>query len=77
LSGARKIDLQSSTTSAQQASSGFQANRDPADQTDPANQAPGTVQFNQYNNSPKALSSAEIYRQTKNVLSKAKEVVSP
>jgi hypothetical protein len=28
-----------------------------------------TLEFNQYNNSPKALSSAEIYRQTKNQLS--------
>lgn len=33
-------------------------------------QAP--IQFNQYNNSPKALSNAEIYRRTKNQLSVAK-----
>ena len=30
---------------------------------------PASIEFNQYNNSPKALSSAEIYRQTKNQLS--------
>lgn len=34
------------------------------------------VTFNQYNNSPKALSSAEIYRQTNNQLSRAREAVS-
>lgn len=33
------------------------------------------ITFNQYNNSPKALSSAEIYRQTKNQLSLAKEAL--
>lgn len=33
------------------------------------------IQFIQNNNSPKALSSVEIYRQTKNQLSKAKEVL--
>jgi Tape measure protein len=34
-----------------------------------------TIQFNQTNNSPKALSSVEIYRQTKNQLSLAKEAL--
>lgn len=33
------------------------------------------VTFNQYNNSPKALSSSEIYRQTNNQLSKVKEAL--
>jgi tape measure domain-containing protein len=36
----------------------------------------GGITFNQYNTSPKALSTAEIYRNTKNQISKAKEVVS-
>lgn len=35
-----------------------------------------SVTFNQYNNSPKALSSAEIYRQTNNQLSRAKGALS-
>ena len=34
-----------------------------------------TVQFNQYNYSPKALSRIDIYRQTKNLLSQSKEKV--
>ncbi len=34
--------------------------------------APRSVTFNQYNNSPKALSAATIYRQTSNQISKAK-----
>lgn len=34
------------------------------------------VVFNQYNNSPKELSSAEIYRQTRNQISRAKEALS-
>lgn len=38
--------------------------------------APTPVTFNQYNNSPKALSSADIYRQTNNQLSRAKGALS-
>lgn len=38
-------------------------------------QAGTNVEFNQYNTSPKALSTAEIYRQSKNQLSVLKEVV--
>ena len=38
--------------------------------------APTPVTFNQYNNSPKALSSAEIYRQTNSQLSRAKGALS-
>ena len=33
---------------------------------------PTTVNYNQYNNSPKALSASEIYRQTKNLISVSK-----
>jgi len=77
LSGARMINLQASTSNAQQASVGFQASKSTVDQIDPSEQPPAMVQYNQYNTSPKALSSADIYRQTKNQLSKAREVVSP
>lgn len=38
--------------------------------------APNTITYNQYNNSPKALSSAEIYRQTRNQLSVTKGALS-
>lgn len=38
--------------------------------------APSPITFNQYNNSPKALSSADIYRQTNNQLSRAKGALS-
>lgn len=37
----------------------------------------GDTIYNQYNISPKALSSAEIYRQTRNQLSRAKEATKP
>ena len=39
-----------------------------------SNASPNTVVFNQYNNSPKALSRLEIYRQTRNQLAFAREV---
>lgn len=39
--------------------------------------APASVQFNQYNTSPKALSSIDIYRNTRNQLSLAKEALTP
>jgi hypothetical protein len=77
LSGARMINLQASTSNAQQASIGFQTSKSTVDEIDPTDQPPAMVQYNQYNTSPKALSSAEIYRQTKNQLSKSREVVSP
>lgn len=49
---------------------GFQSNQATAtvNENTPAN----IVEFNQYNNSPKALSEAEIYRQTRNQLSSLK-----
>jgi hypothetical protein len=61
------------TASASAAARGFQDNLDaqtmiPADGTTPA----GDTIYNQYNNSPAALSTADIYRQTKNQLSAKK-----
>lgn len=41
-------------------------------QNESASSVAGGVTYNQYNNSPKALSSAEIYRQTKNQLATTK-----
>lgn len=48
-------------------------NRSETDTTQAATAAGNTVTYNQYNTSPKALSSAEVYRQTKNQLSMLKE----
>jgi tape measure domain-containing protein len=75
LNGSRKIDIRPVSSNAQQASNGFENNKILVEAgSAPSNTAP-TVQFNQVNNSPKALSSAEIYRQTKNQLSQVKKVV--
>ncbi len=64
---------------AQAASQGYESNRQTSTPDAPDDRDPRMppIQFNQYNNSPKALSEAEIYRQTKNQLSKAKGVVTP
>lgn len=59
-----------SFTNASDAAAGFRANN-PRPPDDPGSAMAGVV-FNQYNNSPKALSSAEIYRQTNNQLSTLK-----
>jgi tape measure domain-containing protein len=74
LGGVLAITPVSVRTSASSAANGFQGNVDtrnsrPDDPRDPPMEA--TV-YNQYNNSPKALSSAEIYRNTRNQLSSTK-----
>jgi tape measure domain-containing protein len=68
----RTFSVSTSTSGAKAASNGYLSNL-----TASANQAADEanirgVTFNQYNNSPKALSAAEVYRQTKNQLSVAK-----
>jgi hypothetical protein len=77
LAGSRQIDIRPVSSSAQAASTGFQNNKDLIQQLTSADSSRPTVQFVQNNNSPKALSSADIYRQTKNQLSRVKEVVTP
>lgn len=52
-------------------------NPDGGDSSDKGNRPVPALTYTQINNSPKALSSAEIYRQTKNQLSTAKKGVSP
>lgn len=47
----------------------------PSGSTEYDTDSPSNITFNQYNNSPKALSRLEIYRQTKNQLSMMKGVV--
>lgn len=58
------------------AGNGYQANQDALTAAKQGvATTPAPVTFNQYNNSPVALSAVEIYRQTKNQLSVAKGVV--
>lgn len=59
-----------STTNANEAAAGFRP-KGPDDPTDPGATGAAVV-YNQYNNSPKALTPAEIYRNTKNLLSTTK-----
>lgn len=68
--------IAASVTHSRAAAFGYQNNQDqssPSDVVDPQNGSAFT--FNQYNSSPKALSTADIYRQTKNQLSIAREAL--
>ena len=69
------MSVQVSSRKATDVSAGFQESQDAADD-DESRRGGDTFNYNQYNNSPKALSEAEIYRQTKNQLAVAKGVVS-
>lgn len=63
--------LDATYSSARSASAGYQNNKDMADEN--AMSGPDVnVEYNQYNSSPKALSEAEIYRNTNNQLSTLK-----
>jgi hypothetical protein len=66
------VQVGSAYQMAKAASTGYSANQQAATQTTAALPVQDQVIFNQYNSSPKALSDAEIYRQTKNQLSVAK-----
>jgi tape measure domain-containing protein len=76
LSQAKPIDLSATFTKAKDVSAGVQDNKD-ATQDPDATTRDGNLTFNQYNNSPKALPAAEIYRQTNNQLSVARKAVAP
>ena len=70
----KPVKVDGSYSMARQAEVGYQNNRDVA--LVPADGLVGdTLIFNQTNTSPKALSTAEIYRNTNNQLSKAKGVL--
>jgi hypothetical protein len=69
--GAKSISIDAAYVKAKAVSEDFMSSR-PTDPQGGDRPAVGSVTYNQYNNSPKALSSAEIYRQTKNQLSVAK-----
>jgi tape measure domain-containing protein len=71
--GRRDISLKTSYNDAQALKSSLAAMNSQA-YAEASN--PTEIVFNQYNNSPKALSSSEIYRQTKNHISRAKGVLS-
>jgi len=67
------LGVNSTRSSAQSANSGFESNRDTTDTTAGATDTGAKYNFTQINNSPKALSTAEIYRQTKNLVSTTRE----
>ena len=69
----KPIAVDSALVSAQQAEAGVQQTRDDADSSDSL--GGDTFNFVQNNTSPKALSTADIYRNTKNQLSTARGVL--
>jgi hypothetical protein len=71
--GSQSITVSSTRSSAQSANSGFESNRDTTDTTTGTTDNGAKYNFTQINNSPKALSTAEIYRQTKNLVSTTRE----
>ena len=69
-----ELTVSTTASNAQNANTGFENNRTSGDGT--GNSAPSsgsTFNFTQNNTSPKALSTTEIYRQTKNLVSLTKE----
>jgi tape measure domain-containing protein len=72
-----KFDLTSTASNAQNANNGFEENRDSGNDEDGTNGSGISYTYNQYNSSPKALSEAEIYRQTNNLISRTKREGSP
>jgi tape measure domain-containing protein len=68
-----EFDINSSLNSANNAGSGFEENRSGGDEPDDGTAGGDTYNYTQNNNSPKALSATEIYRQTKNLISRTKE----
>ena len=74
--GSSSIPVAASYSSASDATSGYQRNREALlEDLELVGRSETPIVYNQYNSSPKALSEAEIYRQTKNQLSTTKEVL--
>lgn len=69
---APRIDVRKSWEDFKQAESSFENNRSVADDGDDGTAGGDTYNYTQNNTSPKALSEEEIYRQTKNLLSRTK-----
>lgn len=68
----KPLTVDNAYSSAKSASYGYQSNLDAREAIEPASQPAAVITYNQTNNSPKALSDATIYRQTKNQLSTLK-----
>jgi tape measure domain-containing protein len=75
--GTRPITTDGTYSRAQNASAGYQDNRSNDGEEGDAGGHSESWNFTQNNYSPKALSAADIYRDSKNLLSKAREVVTP
>ena len=67
------FDLATISSSAQNANSGFEENRETPANGDGTNGSGDTYNYTQNNTSPKALSAVEIYRETKNLISQTKK----
>jgi tape measure domain-containing protein len=67
------FDVSGTAAGAQSANGGFEDNRDGNDGEFGTNDSGDIYYYNQTNNSPKALSQVEIYRQTKNLISQTKK----
>lgn len=67
------FDVSATTASAQSANGGFEDNRDGNEGESGTNGSGDTYYYTQTNNSPRALSEVEIYRQTKNLISQTKK----
>jgi hypothetical protein len=72
-----RLTMDAAYAKAMNASSGYEANLVDTAGNDISESAPGGITFIQNNNSPKALSTAEIYRNTNNQLSRAKGALNP
>jgi hypothetical protein len=73
--GSTSLSVDSAYSSAKIASAGYTQNQSAATPPPAPSQKPAGFSFTQNNYSPKALSSAEIYRQTKNQLSQVRGVL--
>jgi len=67
-----KMDVGSAAFGAQDARAGFEENRTVDGANDDSTDGGDTYNYTQNNNSPKALSEEEIYRNTKNLLSRTR-----
>jgi tape measure domain-containing protein len=70
------ITVKASYSGATEAGEGFQNNQE-AQNSDDTSSTPPSVSYTQINNSPKALSTGDIYRQTNNQLSATRGAVEP
>lgn len=72
LMGMADFDVNAALSRAKSAGAGFELNRSDDDSRDDSVGIGNTYTYNQVNNSPKALSPVEIYRQTDNLISRTK-----